>query len=128
MTLTDDIDVSRGDMIVKAGSPPISGQDLDVMLCWLSDAAPLRPGGKYLLRHTTRELKALVREVMFKVDVNTLHRIEGDTTVAMNDIARVKLRTAQPIHYDRYARNRLTGSLVLIDPFTNATVAAGMIR
>jgi len=128
ITLTDDVDVSRGDMIVKTGSPPTSGQDLDVMLCWLSEAAPLRPGGKYLLRHTTRELKAMVRDVVFKVDVNTLHRIEGDTSVAMNDIARVRLRTAQPIHYDRYARNRLTGSLVLIDPFTNATVAAGMIR
>ncbi|MCX4243892.1 sulfate adenylyltransferase subunit 1 [Paraliomyxa miuraensis] len=130
MTLCDDVDVSRGDMIVKAGSPPTSGQDLDVMLCWLSEAAPLRPGAKLLLRHTTRELKAVVREVSFKVDVNTLHRIpstEGDT-VAMNDIARVKIRSAQPIHYDRYARNRLTGSLVLVDPFTNATVAAGMIR
>jgi sulfate adenylyltransferase subunit 1 len=131
MTLVDDVDVSRGDMIVKAGSPPHSGQDLDVMLCWLSEAAPLRAGAKLLLRHTTRELKAIVREVVFKVDVNTLHRIpctEGDTTVVMNDIARVKLRTAQAIHYDRYARNRLTGSLVLVDPFTNATVAAGMIR
>jgi sulfate adenylyltransferase subunit 1 len=133
ITLTDDVDVSRGDMIVKAGSPPETGQDLDVMLCWLSEAVPLRTGGKYVLRHTTREVKAVVREVMFKVDVNTLHRVPesgdgGDATVAMNDVARVKLRTSQPLYWDRYARNRLTGSLVLVDPFTHATVAAGMIR
>ena len=132
ITLADDIDISRGDMIVKAGSPPETGQDLDVMLCWLSEAAPLRAGGKYVLRHTTREVKAVVREVSFKVDVNTLHRVAGsdtgDATVAMNDVARVKLRTSQPLYWDRYARNRLTGSLVLVDPFTNATVAAGMIR
>ncbi len=132
ITLTDDVDVSRGDMIVKTGSPPTTSQDLEVMLCWLSEAAPLQVGGKYLLRHTTREVKAVVREVAFKVDVNTLHRIpagdDGPVTVAMNDVARVKLRTAQPLHWDRYARNRLTGSLVLVDPFTHATVAAGMIR
>jgi sulfate adenylyltransferase subunit 1 len=130
ITLTDDVDVSRGDMIVKAGSPPTTSQDLDEMLCWLAEA-PLRPGGKYLLRHTTREVKAVVREVVFKVDVDTLHRIpgsEGDATVTLNEVARVKLRTAQPLHWDRYARNRVTGSLVLVDPFTNATVAAGMIR
>jgi sulfate adenylyltransferase subunit 1 len=133
ITLVDDVDVSRGDMIVKAGSPPHTGQDLEVMLCWLSEAAPLRTGGKYVLRHTTREVKAVVREVTFKVDVNTLHRIpladgEGEITVAMNEVARVKLRTSQPLYWDRYARNRLTGSLVLVDPFTHATVAAGMIR
>jgi sulfate adenylyltransferase subunit 1 (EFTu-like GTPase family) len=131
ITLVDDVDVSRGDMIVKAGSPPHSGQDLDVMLCWLSESAPLRTGGKYVLRHTTREVKAVVREVTFKVDVNTLHRIpaeEGEVAVAMNEVARVKLRTAQPLYWDRYARNRLTGSLVLVDPFTHATVGAGMIR
>ena len=130
ITLTDDIDISRGDMIVKAGSPPETGQDLDVMLCWLSEGQPLRAGGKYVLRHTTREVKAVVREVTFKVDVNTLHRIPAseDDTVVMNDVARVKLRTSQPLYWDRYARNRLTGSLVLVDPFTHATVAAGMIR
>jgi sulfate adenylyltransferase subunit 1 len=131
ITLTGDVDVSRGDMIVKAGSPPHSGQDLEVMLCWLSEAAPLRTGGKYVLRHTTREVKAVVREVTFKVDVNTLHRIpaeDGEVTVGMNEVARVKLRTAQPLYWDRYARNRLTGSLVLVDPFTHATVGAGMIR
>ncbi len=130
ITLADDVDVSRGDMIVKAGSPPTIGQDLDVMLCWLSDGPPLRTGAKLLLRHTTREVKAVVREVVFKVDVNTLHRTPGTDgdALAMNDVARVRLRTAQPLYYDRYARNRLTGSLVLVDPFTHATVGAGMIR
>ncbi|MBL4686280.1 MAG: sulfate adenylyltransferase [Nannocystaceae bacterium] len=128
LTLTDDVDVSRGDMIVKAGSPPTSSQELDVMLCWFSDRKKLQPGSKYLLRHTTQEVKAVVQEVQFKVDVNTLHRIADDPIVAMNDIARVKLRTAKPLHFDRYARNRVTGSLVLVDPFTNDTVAAAMIR
>ncbi|MEM6993256.1 MAG: GTP-binding protein [Myxococcota bacterium] len=128
MTLADDIDVSRGDMIVKSGSPPTSSQDLDVMLCWFSDRKKLQAGAKYLLRHTTQEVKAVVSEVQFKVDVNTLHRIADDPVVAMNDIARVKLRTARPLHFDRYARNRTTGSLVLVDPFSNDTVAAAMIR
>lgn len=128
MTLTDDVDISRGDMIVKAGSPPESGQDLDVMLCWFSDARKLKPGDKVLVRHTTQEVKAVVKDVQFKVDVNTLHRSTDDLEVAMNDIARVKLRTASPVHFDRYARNRATGSLVLVDPFSNTTLGAAMIR
>jgi len=128
MTLVDDVDISRGDMVVKPGSPPESEQDLDVMLCWFSDKKKLQVGGKYLLRHTTTEVKAMVQSVDFKVDVNTLHRISDDLGVGLNDIARVKLRVAKPLHFDRYARNRITGSLVLVDPFSNDTLAAAMIR
>jgi sulfate adenylyltransferase subunit 1 len=128
LTLENDIDISRGDMIVKPNNQPRVGQDLEAMLCWFSEKKPLAVQGKYLLRHTTREVKAIVREVRYKVDVNTLHKIEGDPVVRLNDIARVCLRTSQPLFHDSYRRNRQTGSLILIDPHTHETVAAGMIR
>lgn len=128
MTLENEIDISRGDMIVKPGNQPQSGQDFDVMLCWFSDKAKLNPSGKYYLRHTSREVKAVVKQVHYKVNVNTLHRVEDDKEVGLNEIARVSLRVSNPIFFDSYARNRMTGSVILIDPFTNETVAAGMIR
>jgi sulfate adenylyltransferase subunit 1 len=126
MTLEDEIDISRGDMIAKPNNLPTATQDLDVMLCWFHEK-PLSPNGRYFLRHTTRDCKALIKEVRYKVDINTLHKIEGDVTIGMNDIGRVRLRTTVPLFADPYAINRHTGGLILIDPDTNNTVAAGMI-
>ncbi len=126
MTLADEIDISRGDMISGTNNPPQTGQDIDVMLCWLNQK-PLQPNGKYGLRHTSREARCMVKEVAYKMDINTLRRQETDRTIGMNDIGRVQLRTTVPLHYDLYARNRNTGSLILVDEATNETVAAGMI-
>ncbi len=126
MTLADEIDISRGDMIVKANNPPHVTQDIEAMLCWFSEKK-LQPGGKYLVRHTTREAKCVLKAVRFKVNINTLHKVEGDLDLGMNDIGRVQLRTAVPLLCDSYQRNRATGSFILVDEFTNATVAAGMI-
>jgi sulfate adenylyltransferase subunit 1 len=128
MTLKDDIDISRGDMLAKPHNQPTYGQDIDAMLCWFSDKRPLKVGDKVILRHTTRELQAIVREIRYKVDVNTLHKTEGVDSLALNEIGRVILRVAKPLYYDTYDRNRTTGSLILIDPFDNATLAAGMLR
>ncbi|KAF0093183.1 MAG: sulfate adenylyltransferase subunit 1 [Puniceicoccaceae bacterium 5H] len=128
LTLEDEIDISRGDMIVKENNQPHVSQDIDVMLCWFSEKQKMSPRGKYLLRHTSKEVKAVVQEIRYKVDVNTLHRIEEDTDLSLNEIGRVKLRTSSPLFYDSYRRNRLTGSIILVDPFTHETVAAGMIR
>ena len=127
VTLEDEIDVSRGDMISKPRNQPEMGQDLDVMLCWFSDRAPLRLRGKYTLRHTSTETLAMVTDVVYKVDVNTLHRME-QKDVALNDIARVTLRTSAPVMFDPYAKNRATGGIILVDERTHETVAAGMIR
>ena len=127
LTLTDDIDISRGDMLVRSENRPEGQQDLDVMLCWLN-AAPPRPRAKYVLRHTTTEARAMITEIQYKMDVNTLHRLEEDKDIKMNDIARVKIRSTKPIFVDEYNQNRVTGSLILVDEATNETVAAGMIR
>jgi sulfate adenylyltransferase subunit 1 len=126
ITLTDNIDISRGDMIVKPGRPPRVGQDINAMICWFSERA-LVPKGKYYLRHTTREVKAMVTEIAYKIDINTLHRIEDDHEFRLNDIGRISVRTSAPLFYDSYRKNRITGSFVLIDTITNETVAAGMI-
>ena len=126
MTLKDEIDISRGDMLVKANNPPNIGQDVEAMVCWFSQK-PMEARGKYLLRHTTKETKAIVQDLRYQVDIETLHKKEGVPTLAMNDIGRVSLRTATPLFYDSYRRNRLTGSFVLVDPGTHETVAAGMI-
>ncbi|MGN6616410.1 MAG: sulfate adenylyltransferase subunit CysN [Ilyomonas sp.] len=126
LTLEDDIDISRGDMIVKDNNQPQVSQDLDVMICWLNAKGP-QPGSKYYLRQSTREVRSVVKEVVYKMDINKLQRVEEDTAIKMNDIARVKLRTTQPVVYDAYRKNRSTGSLILIDETTNETVAAGMI-
>ncbi len=125
ITLEDEIDISRGDALAKPNNLPSVSQDLDLMICWFTDK-PLRNGGKYVLRHTTREVRCLVKEIRYKVNINTLHKIE-DFTIAMNDVARISIRTTQPLFYDPYKRNRSTGSVILIDEFTNDTVAAGMI-
>lgn len=126
ITLEEDYDLSRGDMIVKPTNMPKVGQDIEVMVCWLNPK-PLNPRGKYIVKHTTREVKAMVKEVRYKVDINSLHRVEGDTSIAMNDIGRIHLRTSKPLFYDTYRRNRETGSLIIVDEFTNETVGAAMI-
>jgi sulfate adenylyltransferase subunit 1 len=126
MTLEDEIDISRGDMLAKPNNMPTCEQDLELMICWFSEKK-LQPGAKLIVRHTTREAKAVIKEVRYKVNINTLHKIEDDLEIGMNDIARVRIRASQRLFFDGYKRNRKTGSLILIDEFTNATVAAGMI-
>lgn len=126
MTLKDDIDISRGDMIVKPDNQPEVGQDIDLMVCWLNQK-PLDLNGKYSLRHTTQDIRCIVKDVKYKVDINTLHRVEDDKELGLNDIGRIKIRTTKPLFYDSYKRNRSTGSLILVDQFTNETVGAGMI-
>jgi sulfate adenylyltransferase subunit 1 len=126
ITLEDEIDISRGDMIVRPNNQPVAEQDVDIMVCWLSDK-PLQVNGKYAIKHTTRDVRCMVKDVTYKLDINTLHRNEEDKAVNMNDIARAKIRTTAPLFVDRYNRNRATGSLILIDEATNVTVAAGMV-
>ena len=128
MTLEDEIDVSRGDMLVKPNNQPKVEQNLDAMLCWFSSSKKLLPGAKYLLRHTTKEVQAIVTDLLYKVNVNTLHKVEDGSGFDMNEIGRVTLRVSQPIFYDTYRRNRSTGSFILLDPFSNETLAAGMLR
>lgn len=126
ITLEDEIDISRGDMIARENNQPQVSQDIDIMICWFNNK-PLQPNAKFVIRHTTREARAIIKEVNYKVDINTLHRIEEDKTINMNDIARVRLRTTVPLLFDSYSRNRNTGSIILVDEATNETVAAGMI-
>jgi sulfate adenylyltransferase subunit 1 len=126
MTLEDELDISRGDMIVRPNNQPDATQDLEVMVCWMNQKT-LQSRTKIILKHTTKECQAMVKEIQYKVDVNTLHRVEDISEIGMNDIARVSIRTAQPVFKDAYRRNRLTGSVILIDPNTNETVGAGMI-
>ena len=127
VTLEDEIDISRGDMIVKQNNPPQSSQQIEAMICWFSSEANLQERGRYTLRHTTNDVKCLVKELKYKMDINTLHKLKEDREVRLNDIARVSLQTSAPLHFDRYRRNRATGSFILIDEQTNNTVAAGMI-
>ncbi|MDB2435699.1 GTP-binding protein [Schleiferiaceae bacterium] len=127
ITLEDDIDISRGDVLVRPENRPEGKQDLDVMLCWLN-ANPPRPRAKYVIKHTTAEARAMITEIQYKMDINTLHRMEEDKDIKMNDIARVKIRSTKPLFVDDYNVNRVTGSIILVDEATNETVAAGMIR
>lgn len=126
MTLEDEIDISRGDMIVKANNPPHQSQNIEAMICWFSNT-PLIARNKVIIRHTTKETKAIVQTIDYKVDVNTLHKQEDSTDLKLNEIGRVSLRTAGPLFYDSYQKNRNTGSFILIDPRTDETLAAGMI-
>lgn len=126
MTLEEDIDISRGDMIAKPDNQPNVGQDIELMVCWLNKK-PLQPGGKYAVKHTTKDVRCIIKEVKYKVNINTLHRVEGDKEIGLNDIGRIHIRTTKPLFYDSYKRNRTTGSLIIIDEFTNETVGAGMI-
>ncbi|MEZ4722000.1 MAG: sulfate adenylyltransferase subunit CysN [Flavobacteriales bacterium] len=124
--LEDDVDVSRGDMIVRTNNQPNVSQDTEMMICWMSQR-PLQLNGKYAIKHTSRDARCIVKDIKYKVDINTLHRLEDDKNIKMNDIARISIRTTVPLFSDRYQRNRNTGSLILIDEATNETVGAGMI-
>lgn len=126
ITLEDDIDISRGDMIVKTNNKPEPLQEFDAMLCWLNNN-PARPRAKYTIVHTSNEQKAMIKDIVYKIDINSYTRNEDDKDLAMNDIARIKIRTTRPLMVDEYRDNRVTGSFVLIDDATHETVAAGMI-
>ena len=125
--LRDEIDISRGDMICRPNNAPAVAQDIEAMVCWMDETAPLRVGGKYAIKHTTRTARTVVRGLQYKLDVNTLHRDEAAGELKLNEIGRVKLRTTVPLLADEYRRNRTTGGFILIDESTNRTVGAGMI-
>lgn len=125
--LNDDIDISRGDMLVRPNNQPEMTQDIDVMLCWFDNEKPLNPRGKYAIKHTAQDARCMVKDIRYKLDTNTLHRDEDNVEIRMNDIARVQIRTTKPLFVDAYRKNRITGSIILIDEGSNNTVAAGMV-
>jgi len=125
--LADDLDVSRGDMICRPNNQPTASQDLDATVCWMTEASSLRPGATYTLKQTTNTVRTKVTELQYLLDINTLHRTDADE-LGLNQIGRVRLRSFAPVMYDEYRRNRGTGSFILIDEATNATVAAGMLN
>jgi bifunctional enzyme CysN/CysC len=124
--LEDDLDVSRGDHICRVHNQPKAARHLDAMVCWMSEQ-PLRPGGRYAIKHTTRSARAVVETLRYRVDVNTLHRDEGAEGLELNEIGRLQLKTSAPLFVDEYRRNRATGGFILIDEATNDTVGAGMV-
>jgi sulfate adenylyltransferase subunit 1 len=126
LTLEDDIDISRGDMITRVNNQPAMNQELDVMICWLH-SNPVKPRGKYIVKHTSNEQKAMITDLIYRVNINTLERETENIEIGMNDICHVRLKTMRPLMTDLYKVNRTTGSLILIDEATNETVAAGMI-
>jgi bifunctional enzyme CysN/CysC len=127
ITLNDEIDISRGDMIARVKNQPHVGQDIDAMVCWMSESTWLRDGAKLAIKHTTRWARAVVKDLQYQLDVNTLHRDEDAVALALNEIGRISLRTTQPLFFDEYRRNRTTGSFILVDEASHTTVAAGMI-
>jgi len=126
MTLTDNIDISRGDMLVRENNKPTIEQDIDVMICWMNERKMI-PKGKYTIRHTSQTARCIIKEVKYKMDINTLHRMEDEKEIGLNDIGRITIRTTKPLFFDSYRRNRNTGSIILVDEATNETVAAGMV-
>lgn len=126
ITLEDELDISRGDMLVRENNVPNIDQEFDVMLCWMNEKK-MQPRGKYILRHTSKECKCIIKETKYKLNINTLQRIEDDVEIGLNDIGRVSIRTTVPLFFDSYRKNRTTGSIILVDEATNETVAAGMI-
>jgi bifunctional enzyme CysN/CysC len=127
LLLSDDLDVSRGDMFCRPHNQPTAAQDIEAMVCWMNDARQLTPGSRLLVKHTTKTAKAIVRDLHYRLDVNTLHRDESATALGLNEIGRITLRVTQPLFCDPYSRNRLTGGLILIDEATSATLGAAMI-
>ncbi|MCB9205223.1 MAG: sulfate adenylyltransferase, partial [Flavobacteriales bacterium] len=118
--------ISRGDMIVKVNNQPESKQEFDVMVCWLNEK-PMQVGGKYALKHTSRDARCIIKEVKYKMNINTLQKLEDDNAIGLNDIGRITLRTTVPIFLDGYRKNRNTGSMILVDEATNNTVGACMV-
>ena len=126
MSLTDDIDISRGDMLVRENNKPNISQDIQLMICWMNEKNMVL-NGKYTIRHTSQTARCIIKDIKYKIDINTLHRIEKEKQLGLNDIGRISIRTTKPLFFDSYTRNRNTGSVILIDEATNETVAAGMI-
>src|ERR1700759_5490621 len=127
LLLDDDVDISRGDMICRPNNRPKSAQDIEGMVCWMSAERPLTPRSRLIVKHTTRTVKGIVGELLYRIDVNTLHRDESATQLGLNEIGRVKMRVTQPLFVDPYARNRSTDGLILIDEASNTTVGTLMI-
>jgi bifunctional enzyme CysN/CysC len=127
VTLADHLDISRGDMLCRPHNAPRVAQEIDAQVCWMDESAPMAKGAKYAIKHTTRWARALVREIAYRIDVNTLHRVENGDQLSLNEIGRVQLRTTQPLFVDTYQDNRQTGSFILVDERTNKTVGAGVI-
>ena len=128
VTLSDDLDISRGDMICRPNNQPMVTQDIEAMIAWMDSTAVLNPRTIFTLKHTTRSVRAMVTELRYRLDINSMHRDTEATSLALNEVGRVTLRTMQPLFADDYRRNRATGSFILIDESTNLTVAGGMIR
>jgi bifunctional enzyme CysN/CysC len=127
LLLADDLDISRGDMICRPHNQPQVSQDVQAMVCWMSDAPVLTTGSRLIVKHTTRTVKAIVRDIGYRLDINSLHRDDSADRLGLNEIGRVSLRLTQPVFCDPYSRNRMTGGLILIDEATSATVGAAMI-
>ena len=125
--LEDEIDISRGDMICRPNNQPIVSQDIDAMICWMDETQTLSPRKKYAIKHTTRSGRVMIKDINYRLDINTLHRDEEATEISLNEIGRISFRSTLPLFVDEYRRNRETGSFVLVDEATNSTVAAGMI-
>jgi bifunctional enzyme CysN/CysC len=125
LRLADQLDISRGDMFANPDDPPVAAREIEAMVCWMSNT-PMKSGGRYAIKHTTRTARAMIEQLEYRVDVNTLEHLETGE-LALNEIGRVHLRTSAPLMVDRYRRNRTTGSFILIDEATNDTVAAGMV-
>ena len=127
LRLEDDVDISRGDMICRPHNQPAAAQDIEGMICWMSTERKLTPGMKLIAKHTTRTVKAMVKDLHYRIDVNTLHRDENAESLSLNEIGRIRLRLQQPVFADSYSRNRTTGGMILIDQATNTTVGTVMI-
>ena len=127
ITLEDELDISRGDMIVRENNLPEVSQDIDLMVAWMGDS-PMNIGDKYTIRHTTTEARCMIKDIIYKVDMHTLERVDDKSPLKMNEIAKVRIRTTKPLFFDSYRKNRETGSMIFIDETTNVTVGAGMIR
>ncbi len=127
LTLEDDIDISRGDMICRPHNQPRATQDIDAMVCWMEEGTSLEPGSMYAIKHTTRWSRALIKELQYELNINTLHRDDSATQLELNQIGRVRLRTTTPLLVDAYRRNRETGAFILVNEATNATVGVGMV-
>ena len=124
--LKDEIDISRGDMLVDPACAPYAEQDIDMMVCWFNEK-PLIERGKYIIKHTTNEVRAIIKEIKYKVNINSIENIYDDKKVSLNDIACISVKTTKPLFFDSYKKNRVTGSVIIIDEGTNETVGAGMI-
>ena len=126
ITLNEQLSVSRGDMIVRPNNLPVVADEIEMMICWFNEI-PLCINSNYLLRHTTHEVNCTVHEIYYQIDISTLHRLQNHHQIEMNGIGRIKIKTSEPLLYDSYRRNRNTGSIIMINPITFETVAAGMI-